>query len=144
MKRVGLGLGVGVMIAVAIWAYNVNYETRQAFDRLSDLRGEIAAEGEAVQVLRVEWAWLNAPHRLQRLVRQHDAELGLVRLDPERFGFAANVPFPPPEPFDLDEAILAAGEIIAPGIIVPAPLAPRPVARPRRPSETQQISLTNP
>lgn len=143
MKRVGLGLGVGVMIAVAIWAYNVNYETRQAFDRLSDLRGDIAAEGEAVQVLRVEWAWLNAPHRLQSLVRRHDNDLGLVRLDPDRFGFAANVPFPPAEPFNLNEAILAAGEIVAPGVDLPGSSAPQPVARPLRRPDTQQISLTN-
>ncbi|MEM7506305.1 MAG: hypothetical protein AAF415_06130 [Pseudomonadota bacterium] len=145
MKKLGLGIGLIAVIAVAIWAYGVNYRTRQAFDRLDDLRGELAAEREAVQVLRVEWAWLNAPDRLHRLAAQHNDKLQLTRMEAERFSFADTVPFPPPVP--LEERMLAElanisnatqaeleafkplGEVVE---VPPAPLpVPLPVARPR-------------
>ncbi|MEM7240414.1 MAG: cell division protein FtsL [Pseudomonadota bacterium] len=141
MTRFGLAFGFLSMILVAIWAYNVTYQTRQAFDRLSDLRTSIADEGEAVQVLRVEWAWLNAPHRLKRLVRRNNERLRLVRLAPERFGFASSVPFPPNTFFDPAEAILAAGEIVAPSPSGPPLSMPQPVARPSRLPDLQSVSL---
>lgn len=105
MKKLGLGIGLIAVIAVAIWAYGVNYKTRQAFDRLDDLRDELAAERETVQVLRVEWAWLNAPDRLHRLVEQQNDQLQLTRMEAERFSFADTVPFPPLVP--LEERMLA-------------------------------------
>lgn len=142
MTRFGLALGVASMIVVAVWAYNVTYQTRQAFGRLAELRTEIAAEGQAVQVLRVEWAWLNAPHRLQRLVKENNAELQLVRLAPERFSYASSVPFPPRILFDPAEAILAAGEIVAPSPSGPPTSMPRPVARPKRSPDLQTVSLS--
>ncbi|MEL6475935.1 MAG: cell division protein FtsL [Pseudomonadota bacterium] len=105
MKRLVLCLSILSVIAVAIWAYGVNYRTRQAFDRLDALRAELSAEREMAQVLRVEWAWLNAPDRLERLVAQHNDRLRLTRLAPDRFGFVATVPYPPP--VSLDERMMA-------------------------------------
>lgn len=105
MKRVSLGLALIAIIAVATWAYNVNYKTRQTFDRLDDLRADLVAEREVLQVLRVEWAWLNAPDRLQKLVELHQDELKLTRLEPDRFSFVSTVPFPPN--ITLDQKVLA-------------------------------------
>lgn len=82
------------IIAAAAWAYNVNYDTREALDRLSDLRSKIAQEREDLQVLRVEWAYLNAPDRLARLVARHNDELALVPMSPETFSYVAAVPYP--------------------------------------------------
>ncbi|MBY8974976.1 cell division protein FtsL [Rhodobacteraceae bacterium NNCM2] len=142
MKRIGLCIGLVAVILAATWTYNVNYRTRQAFDRIADLRAEIAAEGETVQVLRVEWAWLNAPRRLKELVRLYNDDLGLIRLEPDRYGFVSSVPFPPPERFDLEDAIKAAGEIVAPGVEAPKPAfdIPLPVARPRGPLDARQVA----
>ncbi len=72
MTRHGPALLALSIIASAGWAYNVNYDTRAVLDRLSTVRADIAAEREALQVLRVEWAYLNAPDRLERLVAAHN------------------------------------------------------------------------
>ncbi|MEM0923565.1 MAG: cell division protein FtsL [Pseudomonadota bacterium] len=105
MKRMIFCVSVTTVIALAVWAYNVNYRTRQAFDRLDTLRAELAAERETVQVLRVEWAWLNAPDRLARLVALHNDRLRLAPMAPERYGLVSTVPFPPP--VSLDERMMA-------------------------------------
>lgn len=90
-------LGV-VILAIAGWAYSVNYKTITTLDRLTDLRAEIAKEREALQVLRVEWAYLNAPERLQDLVAAHNDALGLVPLRPSHMKHVALVPFPEGDP----------------------------------------------
>jgi hypothetical protein len=106
------------IVAVAGWTCNVNYDTRAALDRLSALRTQIAEEREAMQVLRVEWAYLNAPDRLAGLVAAHNDALGLMPLLPESLGIAAAVPYPPREAPDtapvMPEALIAAGPPAAP------------------------------
>ena len=94
MIKHGIALLALSIIAIAGWAYNVNYNTMTALDRVSELRRQIAEERETLQVLRVEWAWLNAPERLARLTRQFEPQLGLVPLKPEALKHAALVPFP--------------------------------------------------
>ncbi|MEM8793152.1 MAG: hypothetical protein AAGE80_16145 [Pseudomonadota bacterium] len=126
MKYFTLLISVSALFVVVVWAYNVNYETRQTFDRLSTLRAEIAAEGEALQVLRVEWAWLNSPARLRELVRAYEGELHLTHLRADHFSYAGSVPFPPlelnpEELWPIPEAHQNRPEI---------PLLPFPVPRP--------------
>lgn len=114
MTRHGPALLALSVLAIAGWTYNVNYDTRAALDRLSELRGHIAEEREALQVLRVEWAWLNAPDRLSRLLAEHNGRLALGPLKPEAFGIVAAVPYPPDMPADpvppseAPEALIAA------------------------------------
>jgi hypothetical protein len=124
MTRHGPALLTLSIIASAGWAYNVNYDTRAVLDRLSALRSEIAQEREALQVLRVEWAYLNAPDRLAGLVAAQNDVLGLVPLVPDALGIVAAVPYPPretppdaaPLPPPAPEALIAA----APAAPVPA------------------------
>ena len=125
------------IIAVAGWTYNVNYDTRTALDRLSGLRAEIAEQREALQVLRVEWAYLNAPDRLAGLVARHNGALGLAPLVPETLGIVAAVPYPPrpapdaaPDVPDVSDALIAAG-----------PGAEAGAQAPRREAEPEPESL---
>ena len=104
--RILLYLSAAVLVVVcATWAYRVNYATQEAANRLADLKTEIAAEREALAVLRAEWAYLNRPDRLRALVDQNEAALGLVALDPDQFGEAAMVAYPPAPPDILDAAV---------------------------------------
>lgn len=121
MIRHGLALLTLGIIAIAGWAYNVNYNTMTALDRVSELRRGIVAEREALQVLRVEWAWLNSPERLSRLVQQFDTQLGLVPLKPVALKHAALVPFP--------DRSAPEDELIVP-IIDRSGLVPVPATRP--------------
>lgn len=111
MTRHGPALLALSVLAIAGWTYNVNYDTRAALDRLSDLRARIAEEREALQVLRVEWAYLNAPDRLARLTVEHNDRLKLVALKPEALGYVAAVPYPRGVPGERpgDDALIAAG-----------------------------------
>lgn len=93
MTRHGVILMALAIIAIAGWAYSINYNTLTRLDRVSALRAQIAAERESLQVLRVEWAYLNNPDRLTRLVADHNQTLGLVPLMPEALSHVAAVPF---------------------------------------------------
>lgn len=117
MTRHALLLLALCIVAIAGWAYSVNYKTMTKIDRVSEIRAEIAKERETLQVLRVEWAYLNRPERLHRLVRAHANALGLVPMTPEVLLHAAVVPFPEG---GAEEAEL---DIVAPAV-------PRPSVRP--------------
>jgi len=86
------------IIAIAGWAYSVSYNTLDTLERIEDLRGDIAREREAIQVLRIEWAYLNNPERLARLARRYADQLRLEPLTPEALQRAAVVPFLPTAP----------------------------------------------
>ncbi|MEM8760498.1 MAG: hypothetical protein AAGE83_09290 [Pseudomonadota bacterium] len=137
MSRIGFALSIIAIVAIAAWAYNVNYRTGEALARVEDLRVDIARTREDVQVLRVEWAWLNTPERLSRLVAEHRAALALEPMVPGRFGDAQQVPFPPPADYDpLEAALMAALSGAEQSILAQAPLpdrgaAPRPEPDPR-------------
>ncbi|MEM7190679.1 MAG: cell division protein FtsL [Pseudomonadota bacterium] len=93
MNKHLIALLVLMIIAIAGWAYNVNYNTLTTLDRVAELRTKIAEQRESIQVLRVEWAYLNAPDRLARLVEEHNDQLGLAPLTPEALQHAAVVPY---------------------------------------------------
>lgn len=86
-----------LVAAVAFWAYQVNYAAQAALERIAELRGELARERESIRVLEAEWAWLNAPDRLQRLAALHAETLALEPMDGARFGLIAEIPFRAPE-----------------------------------------------
>lgn len=120
MSRLGFALAMLAVVVAAAWAYNVNYQTKTALARVDRLHARIAAEREAVDVLRVEWAYLNAPDRLARLVAMNNDRLDLVPMGPQHFDEVAAIPFPPnPAPQAPDEP-----EAEAPALVEAAPEAP--------------------
>jgi len=143
MSRLGFALAMVAVVASASWAYHINYRTKTALARVDALREQIGAEREALEVLRVEWAYLNAPERLAALVRKQNKALGLVPISPANFDEVAAIPYPPLDESDLP-ADPAEGESPASGaegpmLLVAAPqlaaagtapmLAPRPPGR---------------
>lgn len=107
MSKTGFAAAVLAIVGVATWAYNVNYATKTALGRIGDLRGEIAVERERIQVLRVEWAWLNNPERLARLTVEHGGRLGLMPMGPASFDVAGALPKPSDEVPEPDAMLLA-------------------------------------
>jgi len=134
MTRLGFALSMIAVVATAAWAYHVNYRTKTVLGQVDRLRSQIAAEREAVEVLRVEWAYLNAPDRLARLVAQHNALLRLEPMGPQHFDEVAAIPFPPPTPGPgpADVALAREAEMVVvisesvPPVSGPVPM-PRPV-----------------
>ena len=78
--------------AVAFWAYTVNYAAQETLERVGELRRDIGREREAIRVLEAEWAWLNAPDRLRRLLELHGAALALEPMDGARFAGFEELP----------------------------------------------------
>ena len=135
MTRLGFALSMIAVVATATWAYHVNYRTKTALGQVDRLRSQIAAEREAVEVLRVEWAYLNAPDRLARLVALNNDRLGLVPMGPQHFDEVAAIPFPPrtPGPAPDDVAPEArAGAVVVISEPVPPVSGPVPMPRPAR------------
>lgn len=51
--------------------YQTSYEVQEQEEQLARLNRQIVAEQEAIQVLKAEWAYLNDPTRIERLVAEH-------------------------------------------------------------------------
>ena len=85
------------VLGMAYWAYDQNFETKQARDRVRALQVEIADAREAIAIQRAEWAYLNRPERLRDLVDLNFDELQLLPMTPRHFGTIDEVPFPRPD-----------------------------------------------
>ncbi|MEE8455744.1 MAG: cell division protein FtsL [Limibaculum sp.] len=133
MTRFGFALSMIAVVATAAWAYHVNYRTKTTLGQVDRLRSQIAAEREAVEVLRVEWAYLNAPARLARLVAQHNDRLGLEPMGPQQFDEVAAIPFPPRTPGTAPDDVAPVREaemVVVISESVPPVSGPVPMPRP--------------
>ncbi len=61
------------LFAVVAGAFSivVNTEVQKREDRIAWLNRNIAANQEAINLLRAEWSYLNHPDRLETLARRH-------------------------------------------------------------------------
>ncbi len=127
------------LIAVASWSFSVTYRTKDALRDVARLNRDIAAEREALAVLRAEWAWLNAPDRLTALVAAHGAPLGLEPLTPERFGETAEAPLIEPDD-GMDPVALIDLDALFPGEA--APRRREPARQPGEGAPTARVAAT--
>jgi hypothetical protein len=109
MKGLLYVLALCLVAAVAVWAYKVNYRTLATLERVETLRAQIAGEHEAMDILAVKWAYLNAPDRLARLAAAHLPELGLEAFSPAHYAEIGLVAFPPPPPLVANAAPMRLG-----------------------------------
>lgn len=62
---------IGLFALLTVALFQLKYEVRGLEENLRDLDGQLAADDEAVQVLKAEWSFLNRPDRLQALAETH-------------------------------------------------------------------------
>jgi hypothetical protein len=98
------------VMGLGFWAYRENYATQQALKDVARLDREISDLREALAVQRAEWAYLNRPDRLRELATINFDRLGLLPLEPEQFGQAAQVGYPVPDLPVIDAPIDVVGE----------------------------------
>jgi len=65
-------------VAMGYGVYKVKYEVRELKERAGDLQAQIKDDQEAIGVLKVEWAYLTRPTRLEELSKRY-LELGAVK-----------------------------------------------------------------
>ena len=71
--------------SLGLWAYKINYESRAASQRVNDLEKSILSLNKEVKILNAEWAHLNSPERLRKLVEYYFLELRLNPINPDDF-----------------------------------------------------------
>jgi hypothetical protein len=62
----------------AIWAYQMNYETRAKKKQILDITKKINFTLNRIELLKAEWAFLNSPERLSKLVDENFLSLNLI------------------------------------------------------------------
>jgi hypothetical protein len=98
MKTLLYSFAIASVIVLANWAYQENFRTQQAQERVRDLQAQIADAREALSVQRAEWAYLNRPERLRDLAEMNFDRLGLLPLTPAHFGRVEQVSYPARDP----------------------------------------------
>lgn len=59
------------LIASAAYAYSIKYDTLYYAEEIVKVRAKLTKERDAIAVAKAEWALLERPDRLQRMVDQH-------------------------------------------------------------------------
>ena len=67
------------------WAYKINYESRAASLRVKSLEKAIQSAKKERKLLEAEWAHLNSPDRLRKLVEYYFYQLRLNPINPDDF-----------------------------------------------------------
>lgn len=131
--------GVCLVVGSAFWSYRMTYGTQDMMDAVRALRAEIRAEREAIAVLEAEWAWMNAPARLEALAEAHRPRLALRPMTPDRFADLAEVAEPP-----VDDGLEPVALIDLDEVGAALSLAPRPTPRPAdlAPPGARSVTLT--
>ena len=85
--------GLLILFFSVTWAYSVNYETRAVVKRTKVLQNQITAQEQYLKVLEAEWAYLNRPDRLEKLVEIFFSELSLMPLRKENYKKIEDIEF---------------------------------------------------
>lgn len=105
--------------------YQTSYEVQAQAERLTHLNRQIVAEQDAIQVLKAEWAYLNDPARLEKLVAQH------LLLQPMQANQIVALDAIPAKPAD--------GEMLLSSLTVPTP-GRKPVRHDRSAPSAMQVA----
>ena len=82
------------VVGLAFWAYQENYRTIDALAEVRVLQRDIAEARDTLGILRGEWAYLNRPERLRDLAEINFDLLGLLPMEPQRFGRVDQISYP--------------------------------------------------
>lgn len=125
---------VVTVMSLAYWAYLENYRTKAALAEVAELKAQIAEATARRNALAAEWAYLNRPERLERLVALNADLLGLGPLEARNFRPVALVPHRRPAGLEgLSDPVDLVGEL--PGA-PPSPAAPAAPLMRRAPDAT--------
>ena len=70
---------------LGLWAYKINYESRAVSQKVKSLEKAIISAKKERKILEAEWAHLNNPDRLRKLVEYYFLELRLTPINPDDF-----------------------------------------------------------
>ena len=85
VKFMLFSLAIISTFSLGLWAYKINYESRAASQRVKGLEKSILSAKREIKILKAEWAHLNNPDRLRKLVGYYFLELRLTPINPDDF-----------------------------------------------------------
>ena len=78
MRLALLAISFALCIISAVWAYQMNYDTRAKKKQIVNINKKISYTLNRIELLKAEWAFLNSPDRLSKLVDENFKVLGLI------------------------------------------------------------------
>lgn len=118
MRYIFSGLLLFLLGFSAVWAYRVNYETREVVSRIKVIKTEITSQEEKLLMLQGEWAYLNRPERLSVLSEKFFNYLGLMPISSENYANIDAIKIKSPAAIEyplartiLDETNIQAGDL---------------------------------
>ena len=101
-RYVNIAMAVAVITGAAA-VYQLKYASEEAAGRVAELKRKVQFEKETIALLKAEWSLLNQPPRLQKLVENHQEQLGLVPLAMDQLGALNEIPDRPIRPAAAEE-----------------------------------------
>ena len=85
VRLLSFSIVIVTTFCLGLWAYKINYESRAASQRVKGLEKAILSANKEIKILKAEWAYLNSPERLRKLVEYYFQELRLTPINPDDF-----------------------------------------------------------
>jgi hypothetical protein len=86
-------LVIGALVFAAAYVYRIKMVSTARTERVVQLQAQVRKQREAIAVLRAEWARLDSPIRLQRLVERY---LPLKPINANQYSDLKDLPERPP------------------------------------------------
>ena len=89
---------IGLLLGGAAFTFKVKQDSEAAIERVRELEAAIAAEKDAIDVLKADWSLLTDPGRIAELVERYQDQLSIRPLEPQAIGTVADIPPKPAIP----------------------------------------------
>lgn len=106
MIRVLHLIAICILLGSAGYAYSIKYDTIYYAEQLAKLKAKIQRERDAIAVVKAEWALLNRPERLQKMVEQH---LDLQPMNVQQLASFSEIPNRPQRGDEIGRKLEALG-----------------------------------
>ena len=89
-----------LMVAGATFTYKVKHQAELKLEEVHRLEAEIKLQEDTIDLLKADWALLNQPSRLQKLITVYQPELQLETTQPSQIATLDELPDRPVAPPD--------------------------------------------
>jgi hypothetical protein len=84
---------IGALVLAASYVYKIKFDSTLQAERVAKVRTELRRERDAIAALRVDWARLETPPRIEALAQRYTR---LKPVDPNQFDDFSQLPERPP------------------------------------------------
>mgnify|MGYP001252662231 CR=1 FL=1 len=83
---------IGAMIAAATVTYQIKHRAELKLEEVRRLQAEIRLQEDTIDLLKADWALLNQPARLERLIKEFSEQLQLEPIKPAQMARPDELP----------------------------------------------------